>query len=59
MLSNSRFNIADEMLDISRAAWWFQKGNVVRSEATVNLDLKTKASCHFQLIDVFCGFVVS
>jgi len=29
-----------------RAAWWFQKGSVIRSEATVNLDLNTKVrSC--------------
>lgn len=27
---------------LSCAAWWFQKGNEVRTEATVNLDLKTK-----------------
>lgn len=28
--------------DVTARAWWFQKGNVVRSEATVNLDLNTK-----------------
>lgn len=26
----------------SHAAWWFQKGNVVRTEGTVNLDLNNK-----------------
>jgi len=28
--------------DVSARAWWFQKGNVVRSEATINLDSNTK-----------------
>jgi hypothetical protein len=28
--------------DISARAWWFQKGNEVRTEATINLDLRTK-----------------
>lgn len=28
--------------DVTARAWWFQKGNVVRTEATVNLDINTK-----------------